>query len=222
MPKDKAMTTTAAKRRVRSNKGKVAATSLREKPSPQRLGRVASKRKFLEGMCQYGTIQKACDYAGISNTVYYYWTDTKWQGGKYYDEEFVHECVLAKEAYRDVLREAARMRAVDGIEKPVFGSLGKGEGTGVVGHVQEYSDRLLEVLMRIHLPESEAIGGSGQGVTVNNTVVQQNNLLLGDIKIDDLPLDLCSRLDEVLSAIDAWKKEQQSLVIEGSASVVNK
>ena len=142
---------------------------LREAPSVAKLKNVRLKQRFLEGMIQFGAIKKACEHAGISPTLYYYWTDPKWSAGRstcYYDEDFVHEVALAKEAYRDVLREEARRRGVDGVLKPVFGSLGYREGSGVIGHVTEYSDRLLELLMKMHLPEAkdkppEDQGGSG-------------------------------------------------------------
>jgi hypothetical protein len=46
-----------------------------------------------------------------------------------------------------VIKEMDR-RAVDGIEEDVYGSLGQGAGTGVVGKKRVYSDKLLLPLAR--------------------------------------------------------------------------
>jgi hypothetical protein len=65
-------------------------------------------------------------------------------------------------------REAFR-RAVEGVEKPVFGSMGQGLGSGEVGRVREYSDTLLIFLLKAAKPEkyrerSEArMSGEGGG-----------------------------------------------------------
>lgn len=53
----------------------------------------------------------------------------------------------------DLLEEEALRRAKDGVQKPVFGSLGAQQGTGVVGHVQEYSDTLMVLSLKGRRPD---------------------------------------------------------------------
>lgn len=67
--------------------------------------------------------------------------------------------------FRDAMDEALRQygaklsleihrRGVEGVQKPVYGNIGgQGGGTGVVGFVTEYSDRLLLVQAQRHQPE---------------------------------------------------------------------
>lgn len=64
------------------------------------------------------------------------------------DPEFAEAWLLALEAGNDVLEAEALRRAVDGVDEPVFTQ--KGE---LAGHVRKYSDTLLALLLKAHLPE---------------------------------------------------------------------
>ncbi len=129
-------------------------TSLVDKPSVGKLRNINTKRLFLEGLIKMGTVLHAAAFAGISRVTYYAWSNPKYYEGKYYDEEFTHECALALEAHRDVIRREMVRRAVDGVERNIYGSLGTGQGSGIIDTVTEYSDQLLIQLAKQRLPEA--------------------------------------------------------------------
>lgn len=76
----------------------------------------------------------------------------------------------------EILAEMYR-RAVHGVEEEVFGSLGGGAGTGVVGTVQKYSDTLLLQMARGLVPEMrekstlELTGAGGGPVEISDTTL---------------------------------------------------
>jgi hypothetical protein len=84
----------------------------------------------------------------------------------------------AKAESGDILETEARRRAVEGVTKPVFGSLGQGMGSGEIGRVQEYSDTLLIFLMKGAMPEkyrersSTEISGPGGKPLETTTTIQ--------------------------------------------------
>jgi hypothetical protein len=61
------------------------------------------------------------------------------------DEAFAAAWVDAYDQGGDVIRDEIRRRAVEGWEEPVFGPLGPGQGSGEIGSVRKFSDRLLEL-----------------------------------------------------------------------------
>lgn len=68
------------------------------------------------------------------------------------------------EIRHDEIHTEIRRRAVEGTVEEVFGSLGAGAGTGVVGERRVYSDRLLELAARLWLPEGrERLEVTGEG-----------------------------------------------------------
>lgn len=69
------------------------------------------------------------------------------------DEDFATRWDDAVEHGVDLLEDEALRRAKDGVQKPVFGSLGANQGTGVVGHIQEYSDTLMTLSLKGRRPE---------------------------------------------------------------------
>jgi hypothetical protein len=58
----------------------------------------------------------------------------------------------AEEDACDLLELEARRRAYDGVDEPVFGSLGKGMPSGEVGQIRRYSNTLMIFLLRAHRP----------------------------------------------------------------------
>jgi hypothetical protein len=128
-------------------------TDLMPRPKPQVLRSQEKKARFLDAYREHGTINKACKVALISRNAYYHWTNPKLAEGKYYDEEFSELCIKAHEEYCDVVRNEIHRRAIEGWEEPVFGSLGFQQGSGQIGTVTRFSDRLLELQAKRVLPE---------------------------------------------------------------------
>lgn len=85
------------------------------------------------------------------------------------DPEFAEQCEVALERYRATLVEEARRRAVDGIDKAVIGGQFKDE---IILYEKQYSDRLLELMLKRHIPEfrdSSKVETSGN-VTVHHGI----------------------------------------------------
>ena len=118
----------------------------------------ANKEKVLAEYRELGNVSYAAKAAEISRRIHAEWLQD--------DAEYPAAFDAAAEQAADVLEAEARRRAVTGVEEPVFGSLGAGCGSGVVGHVQKYSDVLLIFLLKGARPEKFAqrhvLGGKGK------------------------------------------------------------
>ena len=66
-------------------------------------------------------------------------------------DEFEERVQEALDLYREAIEAEIHRRGMEGVETPVFGSLGANAGTGVVGHVRKYSDKLLELHAKRHI-----------------------------------------------------------------------
>jgi len=66
-------------------------------------------------------------------------------------DEFEAAVQEALDVYRETIEAEIHRRGMEGVETPVFGSLGANAGTGVVGHVRKYSDKLLELHAKRHI-----------------------------------------------------------------------
>jgi hypothetical protein len=87
------------------------------------------------------------------------------------DSEFAAAVLEAQQAWIEKnLFQPALQRARDGVEKPIIGGKFKDE---VVCTVREYSDRLMEVMLKAHRPEfrDKADAGSGSGGGVGGVLV---------------------------------------------------
>jgi hypothetical protein len=103
---------------------------------------------FLEAYGRLGTITAAATEVGISRSRHGEWINDP---VRHPDYEAAFE--EADEIACDNIVDEIRRRGVDGVEKPIFGrAAGKNAGTKIVGHVQEYSDRLLELLAKAKMP----------------------------------------------------------------------
>ena len=97
-----------------------------------------TREKFLEKLKETANISLAADLVGI-NRIRAYQLKKK-------DKEFSDLWDEAIEIGTDMLEYKARIRAMDGVKRPVFY---KGEECG---YITEYSDRLMETLLAAHLP----------------------------------------------------------------------
>jgi hypothetical protein len=71
------------------------------------------------------------------------------------DAEFALQMQDAIEFATDVMEEAARVRAFEGIPEPVFGRVARDQD-GIVGEVTKYSDALVALLLKGNRPQKYA------------------------------------------------------------------
>lgn len=108
------------------------------------------RRPFLETFAKVANVSDACEIAGVSRSHVY--------RVRKEDPEFAAEWLEAEAQAADRIHREMIQRAIVGVDEPVFGptydgETGKRTGTGVVGHVTRYSDRLLERLAEAHMPD---------------------------------------------------------------------
>ena len=106
--------------------------------------RHVKKRALLAAFSETGNISESARIAKIDRHTHNGWLSDDSANGEAYRLAFAD----AEEAAADVLEAAARKRAVEGVEDPVFGKDG-----GIVGSVQRYSDVLLIFLLKGARPE---------------------------------------------------------------------
>lgn len=121
--------------------------------------------KFLDHYAIHGRITKAAKYAGVHVSVIYQ--------QKKIHPTLTEDMELALEKYRDILENEARRRGVEGTVKDIYY---QGE---VVGEERQYSDRLLEMLLKKERPhefrERKEITGAGGGPLEINIVQFDDN-----------------------------------------------
>ena len=111
-----------------------------------RTNRTPKKRAaFLAELAQRGNVSDAAAASGLPRRTVYEWRAD--------DAAFAADWDTALDEAADTMEREAWRRAVEGTEKPVFGSLGQGQGSGEIGRVQEYSDTLLIFLLKGAKPE---------------------------------------------------------------------
>ena len=132
-------------------RAKAAATRARKAAKQQaRAQTLAHQKAFLTAYANVGVITAAAKLVEIDRKRHYEWLA---EPNKYptYREDFAD----AHEQAADRLEAEMFRRGVQGIEKPVFGKLaGKDTGSGQIGTIQEYSDRMLELLIKARRPET--------------------------------------------------------------------
>ncbi len=101
--------------------------------------RDAARARFLETFAACGNVTVAAQAAGAGRSTVYAWLVE--------DPEYRLAFNEAREMAADALEAEAHRRAVKGYERPVY------HNGALVGTVTEYSDRLLEVLLRANRPE---------------------------------------------------------------------
>lgn len=101
--------------------------------------RDARRATVLEVLARTGSVVDACAAAEIHTRSYHRWKAT--------DAEFAREVEEALDVSGAALEREARRRAVDGVERS------RVTRDGVIVTERVYSDRLLELLLRAHVPE---------------------------------------------------------------------
>jgi hypothetical protein len=98
----------------------------------------AKRDKFIKLYQEIGVKNKCAAACGVTDETIDQWRKK--------DEEFSRQYDEAYNLYRDRLEEEALRRAVEGVPEPVYF---KGE---VVGHILKYSDNLLTLMLKRHIP----------------------------------------------------------------------
>lgn len=134
---------------------KVSARSRARAKQRDRGKKLAKQAEFLGEYARLVVIGTACEAVGIDRRQHYRWMEDPAYKARF-DEAHKLGCDR-------LVREALR-RGLEGVDEPVFGKLpGKDSGSGVVGTIRKYSDRLLELLLKAKLPsefrERISIGG---------------------------------------------------------------
>jgi hypothetical protein len=114
-------------------------------PVPRQRSKPDWAERFLGCVAETANIKAACKLVKVGRRTVYH--------RKKADPVFAQDLAEALEDAADRLEREAWRRAVEGVERPVFGSGGKGVGTVEVGTVREYSDTLLIFLLKAHRPE---------------------------------------------------------------------
>lgn len=127
-----------------------------------RPGTAKLQAAFLGAYAECGVISHACAAAGINRRRHWEWS--KDPGYKeLFDEAHAQAC--------DVARYEIFRRGIKGWEEPVFGKLpGKDSGSGIVGSITKFSDRMLELWAKAKMPaefrERISIGGDPEAPPV--------------------------------------------------------
>lgn len=99
---------------------------------------------FLEELAKRGIVKDACEVIGVARKTAYDWRNN--------DAEFAAAWDAALELAADSLEKEAWRRAVDGVDKPLIGRVGKDQD-GVIEVIKEYSDSLMTLLLRARRPD---------------------------------------------------------------------
>jgi Homeodomain-like domain len=97
--------------------------------------KLSKRQRFLEQLEAGWSISRAAKISGVSRAQLYRWRDC--------DPKFAKAWQESEDIGTDVLEDAARERAVEGVVTPIFDKDGK-----EVGRQIYYSDKLLELLLR--------------------------------------------------------------------------
>lgn len=146
---------------------------------------------FLAAFVLNGTITHAAEAVGVDRRNHYHWLE---------QEEYAAAWAEAQEAAADRLEKEAIRRAVDGLKRFKFTSKGDpilDPDTGKPYYELEYSDRLLECLLRANRPRRfasrhEVTGADGGPLSVNHT--------LGGLVVENQELSdgLCDALEQAI------------------------
>lgn len=106
--------------------------------------RQRAREAFLDELRQRGNVRDAARVAGLARQTFY-----EWKGA---DPDFAAAWDEALDEAADTMEREAWRRAVEGVDEPVFGRVGKDQD-GEVGTIRRYSDSLMQLLLKAHRPE---------------------------------------------------------------------
>ena len=106
--------------------------------------RQRARETFLTELAARGNVSAAAAAAGLSRVTFYEWRSA--------DSAFAAAWDEALETAIDAMELEARRRAVEGVEKPLIGRVGKDQD-GIITVIREYSDSLMTLLLKAHRPE---------------------------------------------------------------------
>lgn len=139
------------------------------------------QKRFLRAFAANPTIRSAARAAGVSVNTHYRWLKR--------DEDYRERFEDIRPLLMSFLEGAAYKRAVEGVQKPVFH---RGE---ICGHVREYSDTLLAMLLKANDPryrDKADVSGKVEhehSGTVEHTVSVQD--VLQQVINDDSYVEYC-------------------------------
>lgn len=126
-----------------------------------------AKLRFLESLAETGRIELSAVVAGVnSKTIRQYRAE---------EEDFAEAMQMAKEMFCGKLHEEAVRRAVDGVERERFNKDGDLVSTEIT-----YSDRLMEILLKRHIPQFRESFKLEANVTGGVLVVPGNQTSMED------------------------------------------
>lgn len=98
-----------------------------------------ARELFLKELAERGNVSDAAEAAGVGRRTAYQWREG--------DADFAALWAEAIERAADRLEREAWRRAVEGTDKPVY------QGGELVGYVREYSDTLMQTLLKATRPD---------------------------------------------------------------------
>ena len=128
----------AQRRRAERETARLEADKIARAEDRQKRDELA-KTKYLKAVSQWGTITAGCREARVTAATILQWRE--------HDLEFSIREQQAREALVDQLEEEALRRGVKGVQRPVY------QAGHLVGYQTEYSDLLLQLLLRANRPE---------------------------------------------------------------------
>jgi hypothetical protein len=147
-----------SKRCKRHETRRTAHTRAQAREAAMTAERVAKKEAFIAELSKRGIVLHACNVASVGRATAYQWYDA--------DPDFAAAWDRALEIATDAMEAEAWRRGVEGVEKPLIvgGRLvservfngqppGKDEADGPVAMIREYSDSLLQVMLKANRPE---------------------------------------------------------------------
>ena len=126
------------------------------------------KMAFCRAYAQHGIVLDGTTAAGIDRRTYKKWRKE--------DADFDEACREAEEMANDLMEKEARRRAIDGFQRPV---IYRGE---ITTHYTDYSDALLQTLMRGNKPDKykerrEMSGSVANPLTVDTKETKEQVVL---------------------------------------------
>jgi hypothetical protein len=133
LPPGEAAARKAERIKARAEAGKQLRTEDRQVRDEQ------AKARYLKAIAEWGTLTKGCQAAKVTPPTVLQWRE--------HDLSFAIQEKQARDALVDNLEAEAIRRGVTGVQRPVY------QAGHLVGYQVEYSDLLLQLLLRANKPE---------------------------------------------------------------------